>query len=136
MCAGLNDLLPRAHTREVSDPFVFGPDRPSTGEWSLRYKANVERLRSGDPKQVAEAIEILRHLEKRVLAYPKARNECSTGPSRKLTNLSRVLSAPSADYRLDSVCLVLRGCTRVMAASASGTGIVESARGPRTTSRL
>ena len=46
------------HTGGVSDPpfvVVNRGDHPP-GEWSRRYKANVARLKSREPEQVAEVV--------------------------------------------------------------------------------
>ena len=52
-----------SHTGSVDDPRRFVMvnlgHRGSPGEWSGRFKANLARLRSGDPKQMAEAVELL-----------------------------------------------------------------------------
>jgi CarD family transcriptional regulator len=75
----------------VTDPPFVGANLGERlpGDWSRRYKANVARLRSGDPQQIAEVVELLTDRE--------ARYGLSQGERRMLDRAQQMLEEPRSE---------------------------------------
>lgn len=79
---GIRDVVSGADVDRVFD-ILREKVGPQKGSWSRHFKANFEKLRSGDVFQVAEVV--------RNLAIRHANDELSAGERRMLSNAKQIL---------------------------------------------
>ena len=79
---GIRDVVTRKQVEQVLD-VLRTPEGKAPKNWSRRFKANMEKLRSGDIFQVAEVV--------RNLATRQADNGLSAGERRMLAKAKQIL---------------------------------------------
>lgn len=123
-CADLVVMVPRDACEEVGIRAVVSPDElggilgilstpepPAPRTWSRRFKANQRRLRSGDPRRIAEVV--------RNLAVRDGARGLSVGERQLLARARRILSSEvaaalggdvdRAEERIDAALAANRG---------------------------
>ncbi|MGA1078138.1 MAG: CarD family transcriptional regulator [Nitriliruptoraceae bacterium] len=79
---GIRKVVSRRESQKVLD-VLREPEGKATGNWSRRFKANYEKLRSGDIYQVAEVV--------RNLSTQGEERGLSAGEKRMLTKAKQIL---------------------------------------------
>jgi len=85
--AGLRPVITRQEAEMLLQSFAALAEEP-IGNWNQRYRENMERLKSGQPRQVAVVIKNLLHRE--------AQKHLSTGERKMLNTALQILATELA----------------------------------------